>query len=242
MKHGVLYGISVGPGDPELITVRGARLLAGCRHLFVPKATDTAASVALGIVRAHVNPSAAIHEVVFPMVTDPAELERRWSESAAQVVRVLATGEDVCFPTLGDALLYSTYIYLVRAVRRILPGVRIVTVPGVTAFSAAAALTGFPVGEGKLPVTIIPTSDDLGAAREALRGPGTVVLMKIGKRLDAVLDLLEEAGALASGVFVSRAGMPGERVETDLSKLRGTGATTGYLSIVLANAGRRDQP
>jgi precorrin-2/cobalt-factor-2 C20-methyltransferase len=236
MPLGVLYGIGVGPGDPDLITVKGARILARCPHVFVPKAKHSADSVALAIARSHLSPDAAVHEVVFPMVTDPAELEQRWRESAKQVAEVLETGQDACFLTLGDALLYSTYIYLIRALRRVLPQARIITIPGVTAFSAAAALTEFPVGEGKMPVTIIPMADDLENVRQALMKRGTVVLMKIGRRLDAVLDLLEEAGAIDGGVFVSHAGMAEQRLETDLRKLRGTGPETGYLSLVLTSS------
>jgi len=236
MSLGTLYGIGIGPGDPDLITVKGVQILSRCCHVFVPKAKHTADSVALGIIRKHLSPDAEIHDVVFPMVTDPDELKARWQESAGSVAAVLVTGEDVCFPTLGDPFLYSTYIYLVRTLRSILPEAPIVTIPGVTAFSAVAAITEFPVGEGKLPVTIIPTADDLADLQEALDKKGTLVIMKIGKRLDAVLDLLEKHNALEGGVFVSHAGMPQEQVETDLRKLRGSNAQVGYLSMILTKS------
>lgn len=230
---GTLYGIGIGPGDPDLITVKGAKLLSRCRHVVVPKASKAADSLALRIVRSHLNPEAQVHEVVFPMVTRKDMLRERWLEAGAHVASLLSSGEDVCFPTLGDALLYSTYIYLIRALRAILPQVRIVTVPGVTAFSAAAAATGFPVGEGKQPVNIIPSADDLSDLRAALKRKGTVVIMKIGKRLEGVLDLLEEHDAVETGVFVSHVGMHDEHVETDLRKLRGREDQAGYLSIIL---------
>jgi precorrin-2/cobalt-factor-2 C20-methyltransferase len=190
--------------------------------------------VALSIIRKHLNPDAEIHEVVFPMVTRKETLEEKWQESAERVAKILATGEDVCFPTLGDAFLYSTYIYLVRSLRESYPDTPIVTVPGVNAFSAVAAATGFPVGEGKQPVTIIPAADDLGELRDALSRGGTVVIMKVGKRLPAILDLLEAHDALDSSVFAAHVGMENEHVETDLRKLRGAGEEAGYLSIILA--------
>ncbi|MEW6356528.1 MAG: precorrin-2 C(20)-methyltransferase [Planctomycetota bacterium] len=233
MKLGTLYGVGVGPGDPNLITVKGAAVLSQCRHVFTPKAKDAADSVALAIAERHVSPDAKVHEIVFPMTRDRAELRRRWAEAAEQVAAVLRTGEDACFLTLGDALLYSTYIYLVRALRAILPDVGIVTVPGITAFSAAAALAEFPVGEAKSPVTIIPTADDLEDMRRALAGSGTVILMKIGKHLPQVLDAIEEGGAIDRAVFVSHVGMENERIETDLGKLRDEGSEAGYLSIIL---------
>jgi precorrin-2/cobalt-factor-2 C20-methyltransferase len=146
---------------------------------------------------------------------------------------VLEKGEDACFITLGDALLYSTYIYMLRAIRETLPNVKVVTVPGISAFSAAAALTEFPLGKAKEPITIVPVSDDLEVVRSAVSKPGSVVLMKVGKRLQRVIDLLEEEGRLNDAVFVSRAGMASQRIETDLRRLRGTEVETGHLSIIL---------
>jgi precorrin-2/cobalt-factor-2 C20-methyltransferase len=236
MNPGTLYGIGIGPGDPELITLRGTRLISACRNLFVPKARTASESVALAIARPLVGPGTRIEEIVFPMTADREELAERWDEAAFRVAKVLTAGEDACFLTLGDPLLYSTYIYLLRALRRTIPGLRAVTVPGITAFGAAAALTGFSVGEGREPVTIVPAADDLTAVRRALAAGGTVVLMKIGKRLPEVLDLLEGKGLLESSVFVSHATMAEQRIEMDLRRLRPDGPEAGYLSIILVHA------
>lgn len=236
MKLGTLYGIGVGPGDPELITVKGASLLSRCKHVFVPKARTASDSVALAIASRYLGSHARVHELVFPMTADTDELSTRWSDSAAQVAEVLGAGEDACFLTLGDPLLYSTYIYLLRALRERLVDVDIVTVPGITAFSAAAALTEFAVGVAKEPVTIVPTADDLTAVRQALEQGGTIVLMKIGKRLSDILNILEQTGLIDRSVFVSRAGMADQRVETDMRVLRNAGADVGYLSIILVHA------
>lgn len=236
MKTGTLYGIGVGPGDPDLITVKGAEILGRSSHIFVPKARKEAESVALSIAQRHVSARAKIQEVVFPMTTDRSELLARWEESAQRVAEVLEEGTDACFLTLGDTFLYSTYIYLVRALRLRIPDVKVVTIPGITAFSAAAALAEFPVGEGKEIVTIVPTADDLNSVRRALRIGGTVILMKIGKRLPQILDLVQELDAIDRSVFVSHVGMDGERIETDLTKLRsGDQEKTGYLSILLVH-------
>jgi len=236
MKKGTLYGIGVGPGDPDLMTVKGAKILGKCVHVFVPKARLEAESVALSIARRHIGPEAQIHEIVFPMTTDRAKLAERWEESARVIANILETGADACFLTLGDTFLYSTYIYMLRALRRRIPDVDVVTIPGITAFSAAAAIAEFPVGEAKEPVTIVPTADDLEDVRHALTTGGTVVLMKIGKRLGGILDVLETAGVLGRSVFVSHAGMDSERIVKDLRELRGAEADTGYLSIILVRA------
>ena len=239
MKPGTLYGIGIGPGDPELITLRGARLISACRNLFVPKARTAAESVALDIARPLLARGVRVEELVFPMTADRDELAERWDAAAARVAHVLTAGEDACFLTLGDPLLYSTYIYLLRALRKIVPDLNAVTVPGIMAFGAAAALTEFPVGEGRETVTIVPAADDLAAVRQALAAGGTVVLMKIGKRLPELLSLLDCEGLLESSVFVSRATMAEQRIETDLHRLKAEGPEAGYLSIILVHAGNK---
>ncbi len=234
---GKLYGIGVGPGDSELITVKGARLLNECKHLFAPKARVKSESLALDIAKSYIGEDTKVYELVFPMITDHDELKKHWRESARDIAGVLKNGDDACFLTLGDSLLYSTYIYLVRALRELMPEVEIETVPGVTAFSGVAALTNFPVGEAKDPVTIVPASDgDLGDIRRALRGAGTVVLMKIGKCLHEVLDILEEENVIDNAVFVAYAGQEKQRIETDLRKLKNEKPETGYLSTILVRA------
>src|SRR5208337_4276864 len=220
MKIGVLFGIGVGPGDPELMTVKGARVLERCRHVFVPKARRENESIALSIAGRYLKADSRIYELVFPMSADSGELSRHWEEAARSVAEVVGMGEDACFLTLGDPLLYSTYIYLVRSLRKQLPGLEVVTVPGITAFSAAASLAEFPIGEARQRVVIIPASDDLDLIGKALAGGGTVILMKLGRRLNKVVDVIEQAGFLSGTVYVARAGLDGQEVEVDMRKLR----------------------
>lgn len=236
MKLGTFYGIGVGPGDSELITVKGANLLKHCRHVFVPKARIAADSVALNIAKNYLDASAQIHERIFPMTHNAEELAQRWRESAEAVATVLETGEDACFLTIGDPLVYSTYIYLLRALRARLPDLEAITIPGITSFCAAAALTSFPLGEKKELITVVPTSDDLTSVREALHRGGTVVLMKIAERLADIVKILEETNLINHAVFVSRAGQDGQKVETDLRKLNLEEGRTGYLSLILVHA------
>ena len=242
MTMGTLYGIGVGPGDPEWMTVKAVRILSTCRHVCVPKSAVTADSVALEIARNYLRPDAVVHEQSYPMTADPQVLRDHWQRAAGEVHAILARGEDCCFLTLGDALLYSTYIYLLRELQAIEPALQVVTVPGVTAFSAAAALTNRPLGEGKQLLTIVPASDDLNEFAAALDRGGTVVLMKVGRRLAAVLDELECRGLLEQTIFVSRAGLPQQQVETDVRRLRGLPDEAGYLSILIIQASKENQP
>ena len=236
MTLGTFYGIGVGPGDPELLTLKGKRILANAEVVFVPKAKSKSESIALAIAQQHISFSASVREILFPMVTDVDALREHWRAAAKTVLDVLCAGKDAVFLTLGDAMLYSTHVYLVRALKEHCPELKVVTVPGVAAFSAAAALTGFPVGEKKHPVVIIPTSDDLSNVSRALDFGGTVVLMKVGKRLDAILDLLGSRGLLDRSVFVARAGLEGERIETDLEHLKKDDPQLGYLSTMIVDA------
>jgi len=243
MNNGTLYGIGVGPGDPDLITVKAARILETCRHVFVPKSRMERDSLALSIARKFLDSEALIHEILFPMTSDRLELETHWAQAAIQVAEVIERGENACFLTLGDVFLYSTYIYLVGALRKRLPDAAVVSIPGVTAFSASAALAEFPVGKGKESVTILPAAEDSAPEiRRALAAGGSLILMKIGRRLEPILDILEESGAIGRGVFVSRAGMPQQRVVRNLASLRGAELETGYLSLILVGGTDEETP
>ncbi|TVS10982.1 MAG: precorrin-2 C(20)-methyltransferase [Planctomycetaceae bacterium] len=235
VKKGTLYGIGVGPGDPEWMTVKAVRLLAACRHVCVPRSAADSDSVALQIAERYLRPDVIVHELPFPMTSDTEVLRQHWRQAAGTVHEILSGGEDCCFLTLGDALLYSTYIYLLRELKSLDPTMQAVTVPGVTAFSAAAALCNRAVGEGKQWVTVVPASDDFDQFSSALDRGGTVVLMKIGRRLERVLDELETRSLLDQAVFVSHAGLPQQHVETDVRRLRGLPDKTGYLSILIVS-------
>lgn len=237
----MFYGIGVGPGDPELLTVKAASVLSACPHVFVPKARTGVESVALEIARKYVRNDAQVQELVFPMTPDQALLEQRWRESAEVIAPVLEAGKDACFLTLGDPMVYSTYIYLLRALAERLPGLKTITVPGITSFCAAAAATRFALGEGKELITIVPTSDDLTVLRRALETQGTVVLMKIGKRLREILEILDESGLIEHSVFVSRIGLERQHIETNLRKLCVEDPEAGYLSVIIIHASRRSE-
>ncbi|MGC8906305.1 MAG: precorrin-2 C(20)-methyltransferase [Desulfomonilaceae bacterium] len=240
MKRGTLYGIGVGPGDPDLITLKGARVLATCPHVFAPKSKEDSQSLALRIARPHIHSETRIHELLFPMTSDKDELEERWGSAAKEILDVLDAGQDACFLTLGDVFLYSTYIYLLRMLRQLQPAVNVVTIPGITAFSAAAAAAECPLGEGKESVTIVPTADDLNEVTRAVHKGDAVVLMKIGKRLDRVLEVLESEDATDRSVFVSKVGLKDEAVVRDLRLLRSPEADRGYLSVILVR-GKKEE-
>ena len=240
MSTGTFYGIGVGPGDPELITVRGARLISSCGCVVVPKSRMKKESIALAIARRYISEECEIVEQVYPMTADKALLHEKWSAAATEVLDLLRKPQDVCFLTLGDPLFYSTHIYLLRCLKELDPELNTVTVPGIMAMGAAAAITDFPLGEAKSPVTVVPTADGLAETRRAIEGGGNVVLMKVGDRLQPILALLEELNVLDRAVFVAKAGQDDEVVVTDLRELKMSDPKTGYLSIILIDANRKD--
>ena len=138
MNTGTFYGIGVGPGDPELITVKGARLIAACGCVVVPKSRMKDESIALKIARRYISAGAEIVKQVYPMTADKVLLKEKWSDAAAQVLARLRTPQDVCFLTLGDPLFYSTHIYLLRCLKELEPELKTMTIPGIMAMGAAS--------------------------------------------------------------------------------------------------------
>ena len=240
MSIGTFYGIGVGPGDPELITVKGARLISACGCVVVPKSRMKNESIAFAIARRYISEGTEIVEQVYPMTSDKALLEEKWGEAAAEVLDRLRKPQDVCFLTLGDPLFYSTHIYLLRCLKELEPELNTVTVPGIMAMGAASAITDFPLGEAKKPVTIVPTADGLAATRSAIEAGGNIVLMKVGKRLPSILALLEELNVIENAVFVAKAGQDEQVVVTDLRSLTTSDPKAGYLSIILVDADKED--
>lgn len=240
VNSGILYGIGVGPGDPDLLTLKGAALLAHCLRVFVPRGRERAESLALEIATRHLHPEAVVTELLFPMTTDKAKLAEHWQDAARTVLETLQQGHNAVFLTLGDPMLYSTFIYLARALRTLCPEAPVQTVAGVTAFSAAAAAATSAVGEAKRPVVIVPTADDLTTVRQALEMSANIVLMKISHRLPEIVKLLEEYRALDRAVLVSRVGLSGEQIATDLRALVDQ-PRAGYLSVILVPAAEEEQ-
>jgi len=233
MKSGIFYAVGVGPGEPELLTLKAVRLMSDSRYLYVPFSRMTTQTWVSDAVQHYAREDAVINDVTFSLGQGSEERKRHWSTTAAQIIEQLKQGEDVVFVTLGDPLLYSTAIYLIRALREQWQGVSVDVVPGVSAYSHCAALTGFAMGEGTKPVTIIPTITAMADLQSAIERGGTLALMKVGRHLQDIIDLLEDNRLIDQAVFVARAGLPDQRIETDLRVLRGAEPAAGNLAIIL---------
>jgi precorrin-2/cobalt-factor-2 C20-methyltransferase len=229
-KTGTLYGIGVGPGDPELITLKALKVLHQVPYIFAACSPKNTYSLALDIVRCHLN-GAGIEHLPFPMSKDPEVLKSAWEQNARRVLEVLDSNRDAAFVTLGDPLTYSTFGYLLKTLKRLQPEVRIVTIPGITSYSAAAALTHIPLTEGEESFYLV--SGALGAAKlkEVVEKSDNIVMLKTYRYFDEIYQALEEMDLLDRTVCISRCGLDGETVVENFRNLKGK--SLPYLSMVI---------
>lgn len=229
---GTLYGIGVGPGDPELLTLKAVKALRGVGHVFAAASTKNDYSLARDIVRDHLSADTPLDYLAFPMTFDPEHLEDAWLANCEKVVEILRQGKDVAFLTLGDPLTFSTFIYLMRKIRCCLPEVAITVVPGVTSFQAAAACAVLPLAEGEEVMTIISGAKGAGRLKEVIEVSDSVVLMKTYRQLPQILEQLEDLGLQGNCCFISRCGLEGEVIEHDFQRLAQL-AQPHYLSLMI---------
>ena len=228
---GRLYGVGIGPGDPKLLTVRAKEILDTVDTIFVPKAKDDGRSCARSIVEAATSKSKNFIELTFPMTKDQKKLESYWLRAAERIVKELKRERIAAFVTIGDPFIYSTYIYLLETLRKNFPNIGVETIPGISAFNAAAASSGLPLVKGDEKLAILPVTKNLKGLKKTLKEFDTVVLMKIGSKLDRVICLLKEMKLMKNSVLVSHAGQAGEKIISDLSSLKDK--KLGYLSIII---------
>jgi precorrin-2/cobalt-factor-2 C20-methyltransferase len=234
-----LIGVGVGPGDPELVTVKAARVLREAGRVFVPVLDASQGGHAEAIVRAHAGHD-RIERVVFALNerSDVARRRRHWDLAGARVAAWLAdTGGVAAFATIGDPNVYSTFTYLAQTVAALAPGVVVETVPGITAMQALAAASGTPLVEGRERLTLLPLTHGVEPLRQALAGDGagdgTVVVYKGGRHLPDIMAVVKETGRAAT--YGSHLGLPTQTV----SPLADVDAEAPYLSTVLVPASRR---
>ena len=229
-KTGTLYGIGVGPGDPELITLKALKVLQRVPHIFASCSSKNNYSLALNIVRCHLN-GAGIEHLPFPMTREPQILREAWEKNARRVLEVLDSGTDAAFVTLGDPLTYSTFGYLLKTLKRLNPEVPVITIPGITSYSAAAALTHIPLTEGEESFYLV--SGALGAARlrEVVEKTDNIVMLKTYRNFGEIYQALEELDLLDRATCISRCGLEGETVVENLRDFKGQ--SMPYLSMII---------
>lgn len=233
---GTLYVIGVGPGDPELLTLKAVRILRDISCLCVPKGREEGSSLALSIVKKAVNiDGKEIIEAHFPMrktkeAEHECELNKKWQETIEIVYSRLNKGIDMAFITIGDPTIYSTFFYLYDKLIELNPGLNIEIIPGVSSVNAAAAKARLSLGLADEKIAILPATytDDI---KKALEKFDTVVLMKVHRVFKKVLAALTEMNLIDNAIYISKAGMQDERIFANIRDVKEE--DLNYLSVVI---------
>ncbi|MDO4344284.1 MAG: precorrin-2 C(20)-methyltransferase [Eubacteriales bacterium] len=221
---GKLFGVGIGPGDPELLTLKAVRIIREASVIAVPgkKKEDTVAYQ----ITVQAVPEIAekeCMEIYMPMTKEKKALEESHEKAAQQVAEMLERGYDVAFLTLGDSSVYSTYLYIHERIRAM--GYETEIVSGIPSFCAVAARLNMGLVEKAQPLHVIPASYQI---EEALKLPGTKVLMKAGKKMREVKEML--MGLEADTVMIENCGMEGERVFQSAAEIP---EDAGYYSLII---------
>ena len=204
---GQLYGIGVGPGDPELLTLKALRLLRAAPVIAYP-APETGASFARGIVAQWLDAGTREIAIRFPMRPGPSPAAI-YDEAAARLAAVLDNGEDVAFLCQGDPLFYGSFagIYL-----RLAPRYKVTIVPGVSSLTTCAAAAGLPLAQRDATLSVIPATLAEDELARRLAASEMAAVIKIGRHFLKLRRVLGELGLLGDAVYVERATLPNQRI------------------------------
>lgn len=226
---GIFYGIGVGPGDPELLTVKAINAIKAADVLIAPKTEKKEGSVALFIAKPYLRSDIEIVYQVFPMVKNFADSTDAWEANKKEILSLLEQGKNVAFLTLGDPMFYSTYIYVYRLLKD--EDVKIVTIPGIPAFCAIGSQAGIPIVEGNDVLSIIPATASPEKIEKAIANCDNAVLMKVYKNFPEIADVLDKHDMAKNAVMLSRCGLPDEERIDDIMTQKDK--KVNYLSTIL---------
>lgn len=233
---GRLNVIGIGPGDPELLTIKAVRIIKGSNVLCVPKGREEGTSLALSIVEKAVElDGKEIIEAYFPMrktkdKRGSEELDVKWNETVEAINDKLTKGIDVAFLTLGDPTIYSTFFYLYEKLLEAVPDLNIEIIPGVSSINASASRLNMSLGLGNDRIAVLP-ANYMGDLQTTLETFDTVVLMKVNKVFNEILDLLSRMGLVENAKCISRAGMKDEKIFENIREIKEE--ELNYFSVVI---------
>ncbi len=239
MTGGKLYGVGVGPGAPDLMTLRAVRVLQQVDVIAIPRRSEFDRSVAWSIAEPSVGevPGQERLFLQFPMTKDPDRLRPAWDVAFAAIGERLTAGQSVAFITEGDPFVYSTFIYLFSEAPSRWPEVPIEIVPGLSSISAVAASIMVPLADGRERIAILPATYGTEDLKRVLAEFDTVLLMKVSSVMPEVVKVLEEMELIDRALYVSKATTREEKIVRDLRTIRND--RCDYFSMVVVS--RKDR-
>lgn len=203
-----IYGIGLGPGDPELLTLKAVRIMNEVDVVIVPQSDKTGKSMAQGIIKGHIAEEKMLF-YYFPMTNDVKELDLRYTDVAEKVLGLLQDGKTVAYVTIGDTPVYSTFNYLYAKLKCL--DIEVEMVPGISSFSAIANRASLPLCEKYGNFCVIEMPDDLDILKDKVANFETVIVMKVHKRFEKLVSFVKEA-ELAEAVMIQRVSLPDEQI------------------------------
>lgn len=215
---GTLYGIGAGPGDPELMTLKGLRLIKQSPVVAYPAGVGGKPGMAEQIVAQWLQPEQIRLELVFPYVQDQSALTQAWETAATQVWQYLSGGQDVAFLSEGDTSFYSTFTYLAQTLQHLYPAAQVQAIPGVCSPLAAASMLGIPLTIRAQRLLVLPALYNVSELETSLDAADVLVLMKVSSVYQQIWSVLNRRGLLQRSYIVERATLPQQRIYADLSR------------------------
>jgi precorrin-2/cobalt-factor-2 C20-methyltransferase len=216
VQVGTLYGISIGTGDPELITLKGLRLLQKAAIVAFPAGREDKAGIAETIISPHLQPHQQKLALDFPYVQDEQILSQAWEKAAETVWEYLQRGIDVAFACEGDVSFYSTFTYLAKTLEQLHPEAKMETIPGVSSPMAAAAALSLPLTMQSQRLVVLPALYRVDELEQVLNWAEVVVLLKVSSVYQQVWQVLQQRNLLERAWVVEKASFPQQLIYQDL--------------------------
>lgn len=228
---GTFYGVGVGPGDPDLLTLKAVKVFQSVDVIYTVAGTNSHKSVSGSVVEC-VDCTAECVELVFTMAKELSDREPAWKKHAQTIVEQLRAGKSCAFATIGDPLIYSTFTYLAREVEALEPNLVVKTVPGITSFQAAASSVNMPMVEDKETLALVPAWTEGHLTHPALHSADTIVMLKAFKQRDLILTALKNHHMEGRILYASRIGLDNEVITEDMDHM--ADQPREYLSMLIA--------
>ncbi len=233
-----LIGIGVGPGDPDLLTVKAVKAIHNADIIMCPASKEDRPSIALSVVSSLIDKSKnqEIVKLIFPMTKDKDILDATWKKNAKIMAEKVLSGKNVVYLTVGDPYLYSTWIYMYKDLKENYPDMEISVIPGIVSIFTFASKVGISIAEGAEKVAIIPSCYDLSSVKEIAKHSETMVFLKDGRYFDQVIDVLKESGFPDDSIFAigQDLGTENEIIrKMTLGEVNDETLTTKYFSILV---------